>query len=144
MGGKIASSVGRAAKANGTEITVFVAMSADPPLPGFLPAANAASIKLDKDGYADRTSIYDWFLDAISEQDRYNGHTIISKDTYVEQFLGSVPIDLIDTGTVYKDGQTGSGPDQGFRNFGRDVVRGLPFSPFSFTITRFRTSRMCC
>ena len=105
MGGKIAASVGRAAKTNGTEIIMFVAMSADPPVPGFLPAANVESIKLDENGYADRTPIYAWFLNAISEQDAYNGHTIISKDTYIDQFLGAVPIDLIDTGTVYKDGK---------------------------------------
>ncbi|MEM6464639.1 MAG: hypothetical protein AAF724_22290 [Pseudomonadota bacterium] len=105
MGGKIAASLGRAAKSADLEIEMFVAMSADPPVPGFLPPANTKSIKLDSSGYADRSPIYDWFFNAVAEQNRYNGHTIIPKDTYADQFIGATPLDLIDTGMVFKDGE---------------------------------------
>ncbi|MCV0429948.1 MAG: alpha/beta fold hydrolase, partial [Roseibium sp.] len=127
MGGKIAASVGRAAKANGTDIAMFVAMSADPPVPGFLPPANVKSIKLDENGYADRTPIYDWFLNAVTEQNTYNAHTIIPKNTYVEEFLGAVPIDLIDTGLVYENGELVSDIAKAIETSGAFSFSDYPF-----------------
>ncbi len=105
MGGKIAASLGRAAKAADIDVEMFVAMSADPPVPGFLPPANTKSLKLDKDGYADRSSIYDWFFNAIDEQNKYNDRTIIPQKVYADQFIGATPLDLIDTGLVFKAGR---------------------------------------
>ncbi|MTH95845.1 alpha/beta fold hydrolase [Roseibium sp. RKSG952] len=103
MGGKIAAAVGKAAKDKPFAISAFVAMSADPPVPGFLPRANAEGIKMTAEGYADRTPIYDWFFNAVGQQNAYNGHTIIPKDIYEKDMLGAIPVALIDTGLIYKD-----------------------------------------
>ncbi len=103
MGGKIAASVGRAAKAKGFTIDAFVAMSADPPVPGFLPAANGANIRMTSAGYADREPIYNWFFNAVDQQNAYNDHTIIPQDIYRRDFLGATPVALIDSGLVFQD-----------------------------------------
>jgi len=136
MGGKIAASVGRAARALGTELAMFVAMSADPPVTGFLPAANAKSIKLDGNGHVDRTSIYDWFLNAVAEQSAYNGHTIIPKDIYTNEFIGAVPADLIDTGLIYENGKLVSNLAKAIQ-----TSNAMTFDDYPFPVVVHDTSR---
>ena len=103
MEGKIAASVGRAAKAKGFTIDVFAAMSADPSVPGILPAGNGADIRLTSTGYAHRQPIYNWFVNAAVRQNACNGHTIIPQDIYPRDYLGATPVALIDSGLVFQD-----------------------------------------
>ncbi|WP_444907398.1 hypothetical protein ACJJIR_03850 [Microbulbifer sp. SSSA008] len=104
MGGKISGALARAAKALNFSIECFVAMAAEPALPGFLPEANTKAIEMTVDGMASRKGIYPAFLAALDEQNTLNQHTIIPKDIYLEAFLGAIPIALIGTGLMY-DGQ---------------------------------------
>ncbi|MCO1334642.1 alpha/beta hydrolase [Microbulbifer sp. OS29] len=103
MGGKIAGALGRAAAEQSFNIDMFVAIAAEPALPGFLPAANSQAVKMTEEGMASREGIYPAFYAAMDEQDKYNDHTIIPRKIYRSQFLGAVPIALIGTGLMYRD-----------------------------------------
>jgi pimeloyl-ACP methyl ester carboxylesterase len=127
MGGKIAASVGRAAKAKGFTIDAFVAMSADPPVPGFLPAANGADIQMTPAGYADREPIYNWFFNAVGQQNAYNGHTIIPQDIYRRDFLGATPVALIDSGLVFQDNKFVENVSLALRTAGTFDFAAYPF-----------------
>ena len=47
--------------------------------------------------------IYNWFFNAVDQQNAYNGHTIIPQDIYRRDFLGGTPVALIDSGLVFQD-----------------------------------------
>ena len=105
MGGKIAASVSDAARNAGLVTDVFVAMAADPPVTGLLPKALTDNIRMLPNGLADREGVYAWFVNAIEQQSAYNGHTIIPKDVFEQQFIGNIPVGLMETGLLYRDGK---------------------------------------
>ncbi|WP_444903044.1 hypothetical protein ACJJIU_14825 [Microbulbifer sp. CnH-101-E] len=105
MGCKIAGALGREAIGKCFSIVMFVAMSGDPAVPGFLPKANAENIAMTPEGLANRESLYPWFFQALEDQSTYNGHTILPKDIYRQRILGATPVGLIGTGLMYKNGQ---------------------------------------
>ncbi|WP_444901026.1 hypothetical protein ACJJIG_12740 [Microbulbifer sp. SSSA007] len=105
MGCKIAGALGKEAIGKSFSIVMFVAMSGDPAVPGFLPKANAENIAMTPEGLANRESLYPWFFQALEDQSTYNGHTILPKDIYRQRILGATPVGLIGTGLMYKNGQ---------------------------------------
>ncbi|MEM1129789.1 MAG: hypothetical protein AAGH83_04625 [Pseudomonadota bacterium] len=127
MGAKIASSLGRAARAHDTEIAMFAALAGDPPIPGTVPARGVASLALGRDGYADRRSLYDWFLGSIADQGASIGHTIIPKDTYLADFLGPIPVNLILSGQVYRNGALVPDLAQAIEDAGSFDFNNYPF-----------------
>ena len=101
MGGKVAQSVHVAAKQNNINIDLFVALSADPPIPGLLPANIVSSIKPLPNGLADRENFYPWFLKAVEQQNELNHRVIIPKETYTTRFLGNISVNLVATEIRY-------------------------------------------
>ncbi|MEX3006936.1 hypothetical protein [Hoeflea sp. TYP-13] len=105
MGGKIAASVSSAVRKHGLTTDIFVAMSADPPVVGLLPKSLTDNIKMLPDGLADRKRVFPWFVNAIGQQSTYNGRTIIPRDVFLGEFIGNIPVGLMETGLVYRDGK---------------------------------------
>ncbi|WP_152454707.1 hypothetical protein [Microbulbifer sp. THAF38] len=104
MGCKIAGALGKEAIGKSFSIVMFVAMSGDPAVPGFLPKANAENITMTPEGLANRESLYPWFFQALEDQSTYNGHSILPRDIYRERILGATPVALICTGLMYRHG----------------------------------------
>jgi len=103
MGCKIAGALGREAAGKQISITMFVAMSGDPAVPGFMPKANAKNITMTPEGLANRECLYPWFFQSLAEQSSLNGHTILLSDVYRERMLGATPVGLIGAGLMYKE-----------------------------------------
>ncbi|GAB2886058.1 hypothetical protein ACCI51_00370 [Microbulbifer echini] len=102
MGCKIAGALGRAAIGKNISIAMFVAMSGDPAVPGFIPKANAENITMTPEGLANRECLYPWFFKSLEKQNSYSGHTILEQDVYRERILGATPVGLIGAGLMYK------------------------------------------
>ncbi|MFA0811870.1 hypothetical protein [Microbulbifer epialgicus] len=102
MGCKIAGALGKEVIGKKISIAMFVAMSGDPAVPGFMPKANAENITMTPEGLANRECLYPWFFQALEDQGKYNGHPILKKEVYRERMLGATPVGLIGTGLMYK------------------------------------------
>ncbi len=94
MGGSIAEPIAVAAKANGLAIDCFIALDAVPGNPYIMQSGAFSPSKQLANGLADRTPLFGWFIEALIEQNKLNGHEIISEDLYKKEYLGNIPVNI--------------------------------------------------
>ncbi len=103
MAGSVVQTANLAAQKNGLHLQLFIGLSAVPPIPYIMKNSPLIMNKMLENHLADRTSLYPWFYKWIEEQNQYNGHTIIPREIYLSQFLGSIPIALGAEGYHYEN-----------------------------------------
>ena len=106
MAGKVVSQVNKLAEQQGLEV-IYISLSSDPSIRGLV--ASEYFDKLTSEptakGLSSADSLTTWFTDQIHEQDKLNGHVIISDDDYIETVLGDHPVDLLATATRFEKGE---------------------------------------
>jgi pimeloyl-ACP methyl ester carboxylesterase len=103
MGGRIAEPVSEYAKAEGLDLLFFAAAAATPGVTGLVEMN--ASFKMTPDGYADRTGTYRNWMRQIAHQGAANGHAIIDEQSYVDDYVGDMPVNLEGYGLHYREGK---------------------------------------
>lgn len=103
MAGSTIQTANLAAEKNGLHLELFIGLSAVPPIPYIMQDSPLVMNKMLPNHLADRTELYPWFYKWMQEQSDYNGHEIISKEIYLSQFLGNIPIAIGAEGYHYEN-----------------------------------------
>lgn len=106
MGGSIENVINEAATKQGLKVDLFIGLSAVPPLPYIMQSGIYSATKMNsKNGLAIRKPLYDAFINLLKEQNDYNGHEIIPKQLYLNEFVGDIPVALEANGYNYEGGK---------------------------------------
>jgi hypothetical protein len=102
MGGKIVQPVSGAAEDAGLDLDFYLSFAATPPVTGAI--SMDAEIAMAASGYADRSDLYDGWLEQLADNNADNeGRTIIDERTYLADYVGDMSINLQGYGLRYRD-----------------------------------------
>lgn len=103
MGGRSAEPISEAAREQGLDLEFFTSFSATPGIMGLVDMN--ANFPMTASGYADRSNIYPMFMKQIALENAMNGHTIIDTTSYLNDYVGDMPVNLEGYGLHYRDGR---------------------------------------
>jgi pimeloyl-ACP methyl ester carboxylesterase len=98
MGGRVVQPFTQAARADGLTVDLFISLSASPGIYRHVPPMN---VEMAPSGYAQVKGMNAVFVEQLKFQNRLNGHTVISPDSYVNDYLGDTPVGLTGWGKRY-------------------------------------------
>ncbi|MCI0410001.1 MAG: hypothetical protein L0191_15825 [Acidobacteria bacterium] len=105
MAGAVAHALNVAAREREIGLDFCVGLAATPPFPILHPGLDCL-IQPSAEGLADvAQSFYPAFLASLRQQDQITGHTVISEETYLREFVGSFPVGLAATPLRYQEGR---------------------------------------
>ena len=105
MGGSVEQSVYAAAQKHGLEMEAFIGLAAVAPLPFIMQSGPFDTSIMAEHKLAKRDKLFPWFKDQLTIQNKLNGHKIIPKRLYHDEFLGNIPAALAAEGYFLNDGK---------------------------------------
>ena len=105
MGGSVEEAVNVAAKQSGLTVDVFIGLAAVPPLPYIMQSGPYSANTMLPNKLADRAPLTSIFTTLVEEQNKYNQHTVIPRDIYLNEFIGNIPAALTAEGFHYRNGK---------------------------------------
>lgn len=103
MAGKIPQSAYEAAQELGVPFDFYVSFVATPAIPGM--SSLTRTFEMADNGYGDRSSSADDWVEQLATNNDFNGHVIIPEDIYRSQYIGNMSVGLEGVEQRYRDGE---------------------------------------
>jgi len=104
MAGRIAPTFNIAAEKDKINLNLFIGLSSAPALPQCNPGNIIKEYKMAPNGLIRTHMFNNLFYKCILAQNKLNGHQIIPKHIYMNQFMGNLPVELFGSPTRYNNG----------------------------------------
>ena len=102
MAGKIAQSVHEAARNENLQLDFYVSLAATPAMPGMI--ALTRKYPILESGYSDRRKNFEGWWKQVAANNEQHGREIVSKDIFMNEYQGDIPINLQGYGQQFRDG----------------------------------------